>query len=105
MKIRVLADRRRFPLPLRPRVGARFPRRRESPLLPFGLRVLRPIPSPRAPRRPLARLENPRGMAIGRLRLMVIGSGKEKDFKCALRIIFFAPKSGFWGWVATPCFK
>ena len=49
-----------------------------------------PPPPTNEPRPALRRLpvrpENLRGIAIGSLRVMDSGSGKEKDSKCALRI-------------------
>ena len=105
LKIRVQADRRRFPLPPHPRVGARSPSRRESLLHLFAPRVPWYLPNPRALRRPRVRPEKPRGMEIGNLSPMVSGTGEENSSKCVLRIFFFAPKSGFWGWVDTPSFK
>ena len=82
-KMFVVIDRCRFPPPLYPRVGALSPRRRASPLHPFGLRAQWSIPNRPATHGHPARPEKPRGVAIGGFRAMASGVGKN-DLKCAL---------------------
>ena len=93
-------DRCRCPPPLRPRVGALFPRRRVGPLRPFGLQVQWSAPNRPAALVLPARPETTRGMAIGRFRAMASGIGKN-DLKCAF---VFPCGDDFGGMVIAPPF-